>query len=173
MSEEYSQDFGPVEEIPVYRLTAASHWRARLRQWKDILPDEEGVRDAQRLEILQDIVYSCVLRGADKRDIIEFFGLRDNAEFGRYLSEVIRCASAERRMTIKSDIMELAFIGRSTTAKMFVAKALGGLIDAPPPEALPAPAEIKFTVVTNDNPEINQLRAELDDLCAAAGGEGL
>lgn len=109
-----------------YDLTPVTGWRSRIVDWTPLI----GAENQALLEKLQEVVYGMVLRGADEKDIVEYFGFDKNVA-RQQLRPVIEMAKAELRLILKEDQIMTALGSRLPNMKVWVGKQMAGQSDFP------------------------------------------
>lgn len=153
-------------------MTPDSSWRNRHMEFNAYFAENHPDK-APTLLKLQDTVYGLALRGAKLPEIAKLLGLEERI-VKVVCGDLIEMAKAELSITIKSAQIDAALDAKAhPLSRIYAGKQFAGQVDAPTTvEASAGNNVVTVRVVTNDNPEINQLRQELDAAVAAAEGDG-
>ena len=107
-----------------YELTPVTGWRTRVRDYTPLI----GQANQEQLDQVRDVVYGLALRGADEKDITEFFGW-DKTAVRSQLRPVIEMAQAELRLMLKAHQVETALGSKLPIAQIWAGKQFANQTD--------------------------------------------
>ena len=148
-----------------FDMTPNVMWRQRVRDYTPLIGEENQAA----LDRLRDVVYSMALQGADEKLVAQYFGF-ERHQVKSQLGPVIEMAQAELALKIRGSNIEAALAAKADPKmRVWAAKQHAGQSDTvSASEALVAGSTLTIKVVSNDTPEMAEVRADLDALVAAA-----